>query len=573
MNVIVAVKQYITKMIDDAGSGMKVLLMDKETTGIVSMVYAQSEILQKEVFLFERIDSQARETMKHLKAICFIRPTKENFDHLKRELKIPKYGTYYIYFSNVVPKSYVKQLAEADDQEVVREVQEFYADYFAVSPHVFSFNIIGCSKGKNWDYEKQERVTEGVISLLLSLRKKPIIRYQQSSQMCKRLAESVMQKMYQESGLFEFRHSDISPLLLILDRTDDPVTPLLNQWTYQGMVHELLGIKNNRIDLSSVPGISRELREVVLSAEHDDVYRDNMYLNFGEIGSNMKQLMDEFQKSAKSNQKLESIADMKAFVENYPQFRKMSGTVSKHVTVVSELSRLVSERCLLEISELEQDMSSRSDHTTHIQAIRKLLANEKVKNIDAARLVLLYMLRYERSSSNDIKGLRNDLQKRGADEMLIKLVYNMVDYAGATIRGSDIFGQNKNALAMTKKFIKGLKGVENIYTQHKPLLHDILDNMIKGKLREQQYPYLGKETFRDKPQDVVVFIVGGATYEEAIAVYDANRNNPGVRIILGGSTIHNTESFLEEVRESTMIGHSPSVSYSSGSRGHTHGVF
>ena len=31
MNVIIAVKQYITKMIDDSGPGMKVLLMDKET--------------------------------------------------------------------------------------------------------------------------------------------------------------------------------------------------------------------------------------------------------------------------------------------------------------------------------------------------------------------------------------------------------------------------------------------------------------------------------------------------------------------------------------------------------------
>lgn len=67
-------------------------------------------------------------------------------------------------------------------------------------------------------------------------------------------------KMGQDSGLFDFRQSDISPLLLILDRTDDPVSPLLNQWTYQAMVHELLGIKNNRIDLSKVPGISRELK-------------------------------------------------------------------------------------------------------------------------------------------------------------------------------------------------------------------------------------------------------------------------------------------------------------------------
>lgn len=31
MNVILAIKQYISKMIDESGPGMKVLLMDKET--------------------------------------------------------------------------------------------------------------------------------------------------------------------------------------------------------------------------------------------------------------------------------------------------------------------------------------------------------------------------------------------------------------------------------------------------------------------------------------------------------------------------------------------------------------
>lgn len=46
---------------------------------------------------------------------------------------------------------------------------------------------------------------------------------------------SILQKlMYQqESGLFDFRRTEVSPLLLIIDRRDDPVTPLLNQWTYQ----------------------------------------------------------------------------------------------------------------------------------------------------------------------------------------------------------------------------------------------------------------------------------------------------------------------------------------------------
>ena len=35
--------------------------------------------------------------------------------------------------------------------------------------------------------------------------------------------------------------------------------------------------------------------------------------------------MEDFQNKAKNHQKIESISDMKNFVENYPQFKKMSG--------------------------------------------------------------------------------------------------------------------------------------------------------------------------------------------------------------------------------------------------------
>ncbi len=38
-------------------------------------------------------------------------------------------------------------------------------------------------------------------------------------------------------------------LCLILDRKEDPITPLLSQWTYQAMLHELVGIENNRLQL------------------------------------------------------------------------------------------------------------------------------------------------------------------------------------------------------------------------------------------------------------------------------------------------------------------------------------
>lgn len=70
-----------------------------------------------------------------------IRPTKQNIQNLIRELKNPKYGQYYLYFTNAVEKMDVKSLAENDEQEVIREVQEFFADYIAINQHVFSINL------------------------------------------------------------------------------------------------------------------------------------------------------------------------------------------------------------------------------------------------------------------------------------------------------------------------------------------------------------------------------------------------------------------------------------------------
>jgi len=92
-----------------------------------------------------------------------------------------------------------------------------------------------------------------------------------------------------------------------------------------------------------------------------------MYLNYGEIGSNIKELMDEFQSKTKGQQKVETIADMKNFIENYPQFKKMSGTVAKHVTLIGELSRLITNHSLFQVSEAEQELACSSDHSESLK--------------------------------------------------------------------------------------------------------------------------------------------------------------------------------------------------------------
>ena len=51
---------------------------------------------------------------------------------------------------------------------------------------------------------------------------------------------------------------------------------------------------------------------------------------------------------------------MKRFVEEYPEFKKLGGNVSKHVALVGELSRLVDKDKLLELGEVEQGLAARA---------------------------------------------------------------------------------------------------------------------------------------------------------------------------------------------------------------------
>eukprot|EP00026_Physarum_polycephalum_P006009 Phypoly_transcript_06049.p1 GENE.Phypoly_transcript_06049~~Phypoly_transcript_06049.p1 ORF type:complete len:564 (+),score=108.74 Phypoly_transcript_06049:40-1692(+) len=540
MNVVQAIQFYINNMVSNI-QGMKVFLLDKETTGVVSMVYTQSQILQKEVFLFEKVDQANREVMGHLKAVCFVRPTEENIKLLKDELSSPKYGEYHIFFSNTLKNVLLEELAQADEHEVVKEVQEYFADYYAVNNDFFSFNI----EGVTFTDSQITRITDGISSVLLSLKKRPYIRYQNKSNYATRVAQELMRRMNQETELFEFRRTDVPPLLLILDRRDDPVTPLLMQWTYQAMVHELLTLTNNRVDMRNVPGVRDDLKEIVLSPESDSFYKQNMYANFGDLGVSVKQLVDEYQDKSKNNTNVQTIDDMKRFVENYADFRKMAGNVSKHVAIMGELSRLMDLRSLMDVSELEQELACNQSPNEAFTRVMTMIENPNINKWDKLKLALLYSIRYE--SAGRLPEVVDALSRNGEQADMIG---NMSLYGGQAVRAGDLFG-SKNIFTHVSNIKKavGLQGITNIYSQHKPLLNEILDQLSKNKLKDSIYSFITGQPTPTRPTDVIVFVVGGVTYEEAQNVYEFNnsKDNNGMRVVLGGTSIQNSHTFIRDV--------------------------
>ena len=184
--------------------------------------------------------------------------------------------------------------------------------------------------------------------------------------------------------------------MLILDRREDPVTPLLNQWTYQAMIHEILEIKNNRVDLKHIENLEEEMKEVVLSSEDDRFYRKIMYKNFGEVAEDIHNLVQDFLKNKQSQAQFKSIEDMQRIIDNFPEFKKGERNTSKHFHILEELRKIVDGRNLYEVSEVEQDLvSGKENKQTHYKAVEQIINNTSVSKLEKLRVAMLFALRYE----------------------------------------------------------------------------------------------------------------------------------------------------------------------------------
>lgn len=316
-------------------------------------------------------------------------------------------------------------------------------------------------------------------------------------------------------------------------------------------MHELLGIQDNRVDLTKLPKVPKDLQEVVLSSQQDTFFKANMYENFGDLGANIKKLVDEFKVKAKSNQNIQSVQDMVKFVENYPEYRNQHGNVSKHVTMMTELSRIVDERQLMAVSQTEQELACNANQAVAFEAVLNLVNNEKAADIDRVRLVMLYALRFERESPQSVEQLISRLSARTSKHKAA-LVHTLLKQAGFDKRTGDLFG-NRDLFNKARTLARGLKGVENVYTQHQPLLAQTIESIVRGRLRDIDYPFVGNHFQQGRPQDVVIFMVGGTTYEEARSVHLVNATQTGIRIFLGGTVVQNSTSFLNDLEEMQRV--------------------
>merc|ERR1712050_261336 len=200
-----------------------------------------------------------------------------------------------------------------------------------------------------------------------------------------------------------------------------------------------------------------------MSTTQDQFFEANLMSNFGDLGVSIRTYVEEYQQQTKNTAKIESIEEMQRFVDEYPEFRRLSGNVSKHVAVVHELSRIIEANGLLEASQLEQELACAENRQEHLKSAIDMLKGNSITNMERLRLVLLYALRYENDSS--VGTLKDQLRQKGIGQDQIGLVEQLLRYAGSHARSGDLF-KNKSLFAQVSQMANSFKGVENVYTQH-----------------------------------------------------------------------------------------------------------
>ncbi len=81
-----------------------------------------------------------------------------------------------------------------------------------------------------------------------------------------------------------------------------------------------------------------------------------------------------------------------------------------------------------------------------------------------------------------------------------------------------------------------------MYTQHVPLLISTLKDSFGGRLQKDKFPSAGPIPTAP-PKYILVFVIGGVTYEEGTKVAELNRSGPA-KVILGGTSVCNSKNFL-----------------------------
>jgi len=172
----------------------------------------------------------------------------------------------------------------------------------------------------------------------------------------------MVQRMRREQGAdapAELKSPEIDSLV-ILDRDCDLITPLLTQLTYEGLIDEVMGLKNTYVDLDPAMvgaenGPPGRKRPHPLNS-NDPLYTDIRDLNFAVLNSILKEKAKSLQDNYDARHQAHTVNQIKDFVKKLNTLETEKQSLRIHINIAEKISGVTQESNFMRRLQAENEL-------------------------------------------------------------------------------------------------------------------------------------------------------------------------------------------------------------------------
>ncbi|KAL5721457.1 STXBP unc-18 S1 [Ranunculus cassubicifolius] len=503
----------------ESKSTWKVLIMDKVTVKVVSHSCKMADITDEGVSLVEDLFKR-RQPLPSMDAIYFIQPTRENVVMFLSDMsgRVPLYKKAYIFFSSPIPKELVGLIK--NDTSVVPRIgalREMNLEYFAIDSQgfitdneraleeLFGENV---ENSRTYDTCLNEMATR-IATVFASLKELPYVRYRAAKSLDSstvttlrdvvptKLAASIWNCLTKYKSIPNFPQTETCELL-ILDRSIDQIAPVIHEWTYDAMCHDLLNMEGNKYvhEIASKTGGEPEKKEVLLE-DHDPVWLELRHAHIADASERLHDKMTNFVSKNKAAQISQggrngselSTRDLQKMVQALPQYSEQIDKLSLHVEIAGKINKIIREFDLRELGQLEQDLVFGDAGTKEVITFLRTKQNATPEN--KLRLLMIYAAICPEKFEGDKGTKLMQLARLSSDDM--NAVNNMRLLEGASDNKKTSAGTFSLKFDVNKKKHAARKdrtGEEETWqlSRFYPMIEELVEKLSKGELPKSDYP-------------------------------------------------------------------------------------
>ncbi|XP_057977797.1 SNARE-interacting protein KEULE isoform X2 [Malania oleifera] len=505
--------------VKDSKSTWKVLIMDKVTVKIMSCSCKMADITEEGVSLVEDI-YRRRQPLPTMDAIYFIQPSKENVIIFLSDMsgRAPLYRKAFVYFSSPISKELVNHIKK--DTIVLPRIvalKEFNLEYFAVDSQGF---ITDNERSLEELFGDEENCRKGdaclnvmatrIATVFASLRELPFVRYRAAKSLDThtmttfrdlvptKLAAGIWNCLLKyKTGIPNFPQTETCELLIV-DRSVDQIAPVIHEWTYDAMCHDLLNMEGNKYvhEVPSKPGGPPEKKEVLLE-DHDPIWLELRHAHIADASERLHKKMTNFVSKNKAAQIHHgsrdggelSTRDLQKMVQALPQYSEQIDKLSLHVEIAGKINKIIRELGLRELGQLEQDLVFGDAGTKEI--INFLRTKLDVTRENKLRLLMIYASIYPEKFEGEKGSKLMQLAGLMPDDM--NAVNNMRLLEGASDSKKSSSGAFSLKFDVHKRkhaARKDRSGEQETWqlSRFYPLIEELIEKLSKGELQKNEYP-------------------------------------------------------------------------------------